>query len=163
MTERGNPLWTVTNQVTIKQCWARWTWTSEFLDFHILLWSKVRIFVFVNWLRRSRTTQIDTGLQHDLQQQHKAYNPFSTTFKENDSGHGQRWAVRIDCTRRTIKSSGTHRLLHMRASLKNNGQSRFHWIYIGCSSNSRIRDQEGRIAWPQIRESSRKQRIISGP
>ena len=37
--------------------------------------------MFVNSLRRSRTTQIDNALQQDLQQ-NKAYNPFRTTTKK---------------------------------------------------------------------------------
>ena len=43
-----------------------------------------------------------------------------------------------------------HRILHMRASLERNcGQSKFHWIFIGLSFNSRIRNQEGKTSWPQ--------------
>ena len=57
-----------------------------------------------------------------------------------------------------------HRLLHMRASLeRNSGQSTFHWIYAGPSFNSRMRNQEGKTSWPQIWETSRRQRISSGP
>ena len=53
-----------------------------------------------------------------------------------------------------------HRLLYMRASLeRNSGQSKFHCIHTGPSCNSRIRNQEGKTSWPQIWESSRKQRI----
>ena len=52
----------------------------------------------------------------------------------------------------------------MRASLeRNSGQPKFHCVYAGPSFNSRIRNQEGKTSWPQIWETSRKQRILSGP
>ena len=43
-----------------EQWWTRWTWTSEFQDYHILLWSMHRVPAFENWFRKLRTTQIDT-------------------------------------------------------------------------------------------------------
>ena len=42
-----------------KQCWTRWTWTSEFQGYHVLLWSMRRVQAFENWFRKLRTTQID--------------------------------------------------------------------------------------------------------
>ena len=57
-----------------------------------------------------------------------------------------------------------HRLLHMRASLsRNSGQSTFHCVYDGPSFNSIIRNQEGTTSWPQIWETTRRQRIPFGP
>ena len=58
-----------------------------------------------------------------------------------------------------------HRLFHTRAFLaeRNRGQSTFHCVYNGPSFTSRIRHQEGKTSWPQIWETSRKQRISSGP
>ena len=54
-----------------------------------------------------------------------------------------------------------HCLLHLRASLeRNTGQSKFHCVYAGLSFNSRIRNQEGKTSWPQMWETSRKQRIF---
>ena len=62
--ERSFVLYTVTNQVMSKQCWTRWTWTSEFQDYHILFWSKLRALVFENWSRNReppRSTRSSTG------------------------------------------------------------------------------------------------------
>ena len=38
---------------------TRWTLTSEYLDCHIQLWNTLKALVFVNSLRRSRTTLTD--------------------------------------------------------------------------------------------------------
>ena len=51
MIERNNPLSAVTqvtSQVASNQCWTTWTWTSEYLDCHILLWNKLITIVFVS-------------------------------------------------------------------------------------------------------------------
>ena len=58
MIERWNPLSAVM-QITSSQCLMRLTLTSEYPDCHILVWNKLRILVFVNWSRRSRTTLTD--------------------------------------------------------------------------------------------------------
>ena len=84
MIERRNPLFAVTQvtrNVTSNQCWTRLTLTSEYLDFHILLWNKLRTLVIVTLSRRSRTT-LTANLFKRYQQQNKAYNPFSTTQKK---------------------------------------------------------------------------------
>ena len=170
MMERCNPLsgaTQITSQVTSNQCWTRWTLTSEYLDCHILLWSKLRALVFVKWSRRSRTTLTDMLLN-------AIYNktflqPVQYDDKANDSGRWQRravWIVRDGpaMQRMLIILEWRHRLLHMRASLERNcGQSKFHWIYIGISFSSRLRIQEGKTSWPLIWENSRKERISSGP
>ena len=95
--------------------------------------------------------------------------PVQCGVETNDSGSGQRrvvWIVR-DGHQDAVQSmpitlEWRHRLLHMRASLKrNSGQSTFQCVYDGLSFDSRIRNQEGKTSWPQIWETSRKQRISS--
>ena len=54
--ERGDPLFA---HKLSAQCQTRLTSTSEYLDCHILLWSKLRTIVFVSSLSRSRTTLTD--------------------------------------------------------------------------------------------------------
>ena len=165
MIERRHPLFAVTQvtrKVTSKQCWTRWTWTSEFQGYHILLWSMLRAHAFENWLRKSRTTQIDMLFN-------KIYDKTKPTTRsvgvqENDSGHGQRELFELFESDPLIILEWRHRLLHMRASLeRNSGQSKFHCVYAGISFNSRICNQEGKTLWPQIWETSRKQRISPGP
>ena len=39
--------------------WTRRTWTSEFQDYHIPLWSTRRVLAFDNWFRKLRTTRTD--------------------------------------------------------------------------------------------------------
>ena len=39
--------------------WTRRTWTSEFQNYHIPLWSTRRVPAFENWFRKLRTIQID--------------------------------------------------------------------------------------------------------
>ena len=62
-----------------KQCWTKWTWTSEFLDCHILLMqaesSRVRELV-----KKIENHPDRHALQLDLHQ-NKAYNPFSAESK----------------------------------------------------------------------------------
>ena len=79
--EWGGPLLTMTIQVMSKQCWARWTWTTEFQDYHILLWSMRRVPALENWFRKLRTSQIDTLFEQDLRQ-NEANNPFSSESKK---------------------------------------------------------------------------------
>ena len=57
--DRGNDLSTMTIQVMSSQCWTRWTWTSEFQGYHILLWSMRRVQAPENWFRKLRATQAD--------------------------------------------------------------------------------------------------------
>ena len=110
------------------------------------------------------------SLQLDLRQD-KAHNPFSATAKKmiKDVGNVELFELfetdpKTQCKGMLIVLESRHRLLHMRASLeRNSGQPQFHCIYIGPSFNSRIRNKEGKTSWPQIWESSRKQRILSGP
>ena len=150
----------MTNQVMSKQCWTRWTWTSEFQGYHIPLWSMLRALAF-----EPRSTCSSTRSTTKQSPQ-----PVQCGVKANDSGRGQRravWLVR-DGHQDAMQSmpiilEWRHRLLYMRASLKrNSGQSTFHCIYDGPSLNSRIRNQEGKTSWSQIWETSRKQRISSG-
>ena len=105
MIERGNPLFAVTkvtSQVASNQCWTRSTLTSEYLDCHILLWNKLRTFVFVNWSRRSRTT-LTYNLFNEI------YNKTKPTTR---SVRRQRkwirtWATQsfLNCSRRTLRRS----------------------------------------------------------
>ena len=48
---------TTLNTDNVKE--LRRTWTSEFQDCHIQLWSKRKVPAFENWFRKLRTTQID--------------------------------------------------------------------------------------------------------
>ena len=97
--------------------------------------------------------------------------PVQCEVKADDSGRGQHGTVWIarDGHQNAVQSmliilKWRHCLLYMWASLKrNSGQSTFHCIYDGPSFNSRIRHQEGKTSWPQIWETSRRQRISSGP
>ena len=88
----------------------------------------------------------------------------------------QRWRRNNSCLNRAtrckkwrIKSrannaeQGEHRLLHRRASReRNSGQSKFHCVFAGPFFY-KIRNQEGKTSWPQIWETSWKERISSGP
>ena len=167
--EGRDPLLTMTVQVMSKQCWTRWTWISEFQDYHILLWNMRRVQAFENWFRKLRNTQTDHALQQDLQQ-NQAFYTFSSSVKENDSGGGQHrivWIAR-DGSQNAMQSMPIilecrHRLSHVRAFLAGNrSQSRFHCIYHGPFINSRVRHQEGKTSRPQIWEKARRQRILSG-
>ena len=130
--ERRDPLLTMTIQVMSKQCWTRWTCTSEFQDYHILLWSMRRVPAFENWFRELRTTLIDTLFN-------KIYDKIKPITllvqnQRNDSGSGQHrivWIAR-DGSQNAVHSTTLilecrHHLLHMRAILaeRNRGQSRF--------------------------------------
>ena len=91
--------------VMSKQCWTRWTWTSEFLDCHILLWSTLRALVFVNWLRRSRTTQIDMFFNSIYDKiKHKPH------LVQNQRKWFRKWATSncLNCSRRNPKRSAQH-------------------------------------------------------
>ena len=110
------------------------------------------------------------ALQQDLQQS-KAYNPFSATSKKmiKDVGNVDLFELfetdpKTQC--KACLSYWSEGIVYCTCGhlLKENcGQSRFHCKYIGPSFNSRIRNQEGKTSWPQIWESSRKERISSGP
>ena len=168
MIERSNPLSAVTQatcKVTSNQCQTRLTSTSEYLDCHKLLWNKLRTLVFVNWSRRSRTPSPTCSSTRSTTKQ--SQQPEKYDDKENDSGRGQRravWTVRDgpwDAVQRMpIILEWRHRLFHRRASLERNcGQSRFHWIFIGLSLNSRVRNKQGKTSsWPQIWEKFRRER-----
>ena len=105
MKERGHTLSAVTlvtSQVTSKQCWTRWTWTSEYLDCHILLWNKLRTLVFVNWSRSSRTTFTDM-LFNAIHCKRKP----TTRSVRRQSKWFRTWATQSfwNCSRRTLSRS----------------------------------------------------------
>ena len=56
--ERKDPLLTMT-WVMSQWWWTRRTWTSEFQDYHIPLWSMRKDPASENWFRKSRTIQVD--------------------------------------------------------------------------------------------------------
>ena len=56
--ERKDPLLIMT-WVMSQWWWTNWTWTSEFQDYYIPLWSTRRIPAFDNWFRKLRIIQID--------------------------------------------------------------------------------------------------------
>ena len=108
MIERGNPLLVVTqvtSQVTSKQCWTRWTWTSEVQDCHILLWSRRRVPAFEIWFRNLRTTQIDS-LFNKIYDKIKAI----TRLVQNQRKWCWKWATSncLNCSRRIPKRSAQH-------------------------------------------------------
>ena len=100
--ERWDPLLTMTIQVMSKQCWTRWTWTSEFQDYHILLWNMRRVPAFKNWFRKLRTTQIDTlNKIYDKIKQKK------NRLVQNQRKWFRKWAT-SNCSRRLPKRSAQH-------------------------------------------------------
>ena len=124
MTDRGDPLSTITNEVMSKQCWTRWTWTSEFQLPHSV----------VKQLQSTSVRQLIQKIEnhpnrHALQQglrQNQSFNPLSR-IKTHDSGcwgHRIMWIAR-DGPHNPVQSmpiimEWRHRLLHMRASLDRN-------------------------------------------
>ena len=116
----------MTNQVMSKQCWTRWTRTSEFQGYHIPLWGTLRAHAFENSTTKQSLQPVQCGVKAD------------------DSGSGQRRAVWIvrDGPQDAVQSmpiilEWRHRLLYMRASLKgNSGQSTFHCRNDGPPFNS---------------------------
>ena len=100
--ERGQPVrkpWR-TSQVMSNQCRTRWTWTSEFQGYHILLTR------FENWLTESKTTQIDMLLNKIYEKQ--SLQPIQCGVKADDSGSGQRRASCLNVLRRTPRRSAKH-------------------------------------------------------
>ena len=103
------------------------------------------------------------ALQLDLQQ-NKAYNPFSATAKKmiKDVGNVELFELFETDPKTQCKaclsywSEGIVYCTCGHSLERNSGQSKFHCIHTGPSFNSRIRNQEGKTSWPQIRESSRK-------
>ena len=94
----GGPLWTMTIWVMSKQCWMRWTWTSEF----ILLWS----------MREYQRSRIDSDIWElswptrcSIRSTTKPnLEPVYSRIK-NDSGSGQRrnvWIVRDGAPKRSV-------------------------------------------------------------
>ena len=82
--ERKDPLLIMT-WVMSPWWWTRRTWTSEFQDYHIPLWSMRRVPAFENWFRKLRTTQIDMLFNKICDK----INQFQFRIKTNDSGCGQ--------------------------------------------------------------------------
>ena len=108
MRERWHPLSAVTqvtSQVTSNQCWTRWTLTSEYLDCHILLWNKLRTFVFVNWSRRSRTTLTD-NLFNEIYNKPK----LTTRSVRRPRKWFRTWATQscLNCSRRTLRRNANN-------------------------------------------------------
>ena len=163
--ERTNPLLIMTIQVMSKQCWTRWTWTSEFQGYHILLWSMRRAQAFENWFRKLRTTQTDM-LFNKICDKTKP----TTRSVECQNGWFRTWATLncLNCSRRTPKRSAKH-AYHTgvkASSIANAGISwkkecpievslNTHWTFF-----SRIRHQEGKTSRPQIWENSRKNNVV---
>ena len=88
-----------------KQSWTRWTWTSEFQDYHIVLWSVRRVQAFENWFRKLRTTQTDTLFN-------KIYDKTKPTTRsvQNRRKWFRKWATSncLNCSRRAPKRSAKH-------------------------------------------------------
>ena len=167
--ERWDPLLTMTIQVMSKQCRTRWTWTSEFQDYHILLWSMRRVQAFENWFRKLRTTQTDT-LFNKIYDKIKPENPFSPESKKMIQEVGNielfelletdpktqckaclsYWNVGIVCY------TCGHFLQETEA---NRGFIKY---TMDLAFNSIVRHQEGKTSRPQIWENARRQRILSG-
>ena len=143
-----------------KQCWTRCTWTSEFQDYPFCCeacaeYKRSRIDSETWEPPRPTCSSTRSTTKPSLQ-------PVQSRVKEDDSGRGQH-RPKNSVQSMPIILEWRHRLLHMWASLeRNSGQSWFHWIYIGPSFNSRIRHQEGKTSRPQIRETTGRQRILSG-
>ena len=162
MIERGRPLSAVTqvtSQVTSNQCWTTWTWTSEYLYCHILLWNKLITIVLVSSSRRSRTTLMDKIFKPNYNK------PMSTTnLVRSPRKWWRTWVMHscLNCPRQTRKRNAKsvsllesrHRLLHLRASLeRKRSQPRRHSMYIGPSLNSKLCHQEGTTSWPSVWEN----------
>ena len=110
------------------------------------------------------------ALQQDLQQ-NKAYNPFSTKSKRmlQDVGNVELFELFETDPETQCKASLSYwsegivycTCGHLKK--RNSGQSTFHCVYDGLSFKSRTGNQEGKTSWPQIWETTRKQRIPADP
>ena len=110
------------------------------------------------------------ALQQDLRQ-NKAYNPFSAESKRmiQDVGNVELFELfetdpKTQC--KACLSYWSEGIVYCTCGhlfQETVANRRFIVIYDGPSFNSRIRNQEGKTSWPQIWETSRKQRISSGP
>ena len=79
--ERWDPLLIMTIWVMSKRCWTRRTWTSEFHDYQILLWSMRKVPAFDNSIQKIETHPNRHALQQDPRQ-NQACNPFSPKSKQ---------------------------------------------------------------------------------
>ena len=125
--------------------------------------------VFVNWLRRSRTTQIDM-LFNKIYNKTKPYNPFSAKSKQmiQDVGNVELFELfetdpKTQCkeclsywSEGIVYSTCGHLLKEIAA---NRGFIEY-TLDLLCS---RVRNQEGKTSWPQIWETSGKQKNIIRP
>ena len=110
------------------------------------------------------------AFQQDLQQ-NKAYNPFSAESKRmiQDAGNKELFELFETDSKTQCKaclsylSEGIVYCTCGHFFKRNSGQSTFHCVYDGPSFSSRIRNQEGKTSRPQIWETTRRQRISSGP
>ena len=95
------------------------------------------------------------ALQQDLRQ-NQAYNPFSPESKRmiQDVGKVELFELLEMDSKTQCKACLSY--------WSKSGQSTFHCIYDGPSLKTKIRHQEGKTS-PQIWETFRKQRILSGP
>ena len=73
--ERKDPLLIMT-RIMNQWWWTRQTWTSEFQDYHIPLWSTRKIPAFDNWFRKIENHPDRHALQKDLRQ-NQSFNLFS--------------------------------------------------------------------------------------
>ena len=147
----GNPVVcrdTKSRAIIVKRGWHRLQNTRIAT---LLLWNKLRTIVFVNSLRRSRTTQIDM-LFNKIYDKTKPTILFSAESKRmiQDVGNEELFEF---CSRRTLRRSAKQCLSYWREGIvyctcgpsleRKWSQSRSHPIYIGPSFNSKLRDQGG--------------------
>ena len=154
-----------------KQCWTRWTWTSEFQGYHILLWSMHAQSTSVRKLIQKIENHPDRhALQQDLRQ-NKAYNPFSPESKRmiQDVGNVELFELletdpktqRKACLSYRSEGIGCCTCGHL---LKETVANR---SFIVCTmdllSIPEYVIKKGKTSRPQVWETSRRQRISSGP
>ena len=129
----------------------RWTWTSDFQDYHILLWSMRRVPAFENWCRNLRTTQIDTLFNKIHDKIKHITNLVQNQRMIQDVGNIELFEL----LETEPKTQYTACLSYWNVGIVyctcgQCGQSKIRLIFDGPSFTPRVCHQEGKTSWPQI-------------
>ena len=145
----------------------RKTWTSNFQDCHIPLWSNCRVPAFENWFRRSRTTEPTCSSTRPTTE--SIIKSLPSRIKTNDSWsweHRIVWITRHG-TQNAVQSmfiilGHWHRLLHVRAFLakRNGGEKEICQVHSRSPLDSQLLHKERATPRAPLRDEARGPRVL---
>ena len=165
--ERKDPLLIMT-WVMSQWWWTRRTWTSEFQDYHITLWSTRRVPAFDNWFRKLRTIQIDMlfnkiydRINHlilSVQNQNKWFRMWVTSNYVNCSRRNPKRSAQCVChTGILVYSSARVGISCTKKEGPINNSSIIRWTFFQW-----VCHQEGKTSWTSIWYKAGRHRFLYG-